>query len=235
MHKTEKESPLKTPIAVFVLGTLFLVAPFGNFLIALFNNNIPEWYWPSTWVEYIPRIALASWIWFGLLLAAGIALLIPRKFSWALAIFVLLYTIVYDLTFPNIPGKVVSYTNWISAGCTASIVIVLFYFRFPYLDRRDRWWGIATRYNTNFQARIEGTKDLVTVLNLSKSGALLRFHDSTRSIEVGEIINCVLPNGNSLSAKVVRTYKKNYGVTFKKLSRKSIRELLKINSSSSKS
>ena len=77
---------------------------------------------------------------------AGCALLHQRKGSWLLAIIALLLTSVFNFHYAlEFNAKLARGRYFFPALFMMSnigVVSILYYFRFPYLDRREAWSGV---------------------------------------------------------------------------------------------
>lgn len=165
---------LKKPFVIWALGVCFLFAPPANMAAALFMGNVSNWYVPSLWLGFFVRMDLAQQIFAALFPVAGISLLVQRKTSWLFAIVLLicgcvnsLYTYFTQdhLVFPVVGPLLVNGT----------FCVVLFYFRFPYLDRRDQILrGVANRYPLLLPIRMDNIEGVSTE-NLSRGGCFLKF------------------------------------------------------------
>ena len=87
---TSAQSALKKPIGVYILATLFILAPIGNILISFAGSGVQSWFLPSIFFPFIQSIPALEWLWLGLLFLTGILLFRPHKLTWSLAIFTLL-------------------------------------------------------------------------------------------------------------------------------------------------
>lgn len=136
---------LKRPIGVYLLAILFLLAPIGNILISFAGSGIQNWYDPSVFFPFLQTIPAWDWAWLILLFITGILLFKPHKLSWTIAIFSLLLILainiyrVYNVDANSIEPQYLKIFSIIALLCTAGVLVIAFYFRFPYLDRRTKW------------------------------------------------------------------------------------------------
>lgn len=146
-----EQTELKKPTGVYLLAVLFLLAPIGNLLLSFAGSGISNWKDPSVLYSLLQTVSPLDWLWLSLLIVTGILLLRPHKASWSMAIFTLLLVLAINFyragsgEFGN-----VGYAHWqilFSSVATAVVLVMAFYFRFPYLDRRARWFiPAAQRY-----------------------------------------------------------------------------------------
>ncbi|MDG0816562.1 PilZ domain-containing protein [Bdellovibrio svalbardensis] len=148
MQKTE----LKKPTGVYVLAVLFLIAPIGNLLLSFAGSGIKNFSQPSLIYAFLQGVSPLDWFWLSLLVVTGILLLRPHKTSWTMAIVTLLLVLGINI-YRAVTGGLgeVQYAHWqilFSSMATCAVLIMSFYFRFPYLDRRTRWFiPAAQRYD----------------------------------------------------------------------------------------
>jgi hypothetical protein len=140
------QSPqLKKPIGIYFLAILFLLAPLGNILISFAGSGVPDWYSPTIFIPFLKTIPSLDWAWLFLLFVTGLLLFKAHKLSWSLAIitlFLVLVINVYRIYFVDtnsIDPQFLKIFSVISVLCTIGVLMIAFYFRFPYLDRRTEW------------------------------------------------------------------------------------------------
>lgn len=184
MQKTE----LKRPTGVYVLALLFLIAPLGNLLLSFASSGLKNLSRPEIMYVFLQGVSPLDWLWLSLLVVTGILLLRPHKASWTMAIFTLLLVLginIYRAATGDLQGEPSSdmglnqYAQWqifISSIATACVLITAFYFRFPYLDRRTRWFiPAAQRYEVRTPVEVVAQDIFGGVTeSLSVSGARVR-------------------------------------------------------------
>lgn len=148
MEKTE----LKRPLGVYVLAVLFLLAPIGNLLLSFASSGVKNWSEPSVMWAFLQGVSPLDWLWLSLLVVTGILLLRPHKTSWTMAIFTLLLVLAINMYRAAVGdlglGHMARWQVIGSSFATCAVLITAFYFRFPYLDRRTRWFiPAAQRYD----------------------------------------------------------------------------------------
>ena len=130
-------------------------------------------------VPFLQSIPALDWVWLGLLFVSGILLFRPHKLSWSIAIltlFLVLLINAYRLSrvdsnsIDPIFLKVFSLLAIIS---TLSVLVISFYFRFPYLDRRANWFSNMQRFDIRTTAMANGIK--ANTESISSSGCRLSF------------------------------------------------------------
>ncbi len=123
---------------LYILGVSFLIAPFMNAAIALKMLGHAEWYLPTVWFW---ALANRADVWAQALylvtFVSGCLLFVAKRWSQGLSLVVVLMSLAVNLRFniyklsnissPFFFGSILSFI---------AIFIILFYFRYPYLDRR---------------------------------------------------------------------------------------------------
>lgn len=151
---------LKKPVGVYILAILFIIAPLGNILISFAGAGVNNWYEPSIFFIFLQSIPMFDWIWLTLLFFAGISLFRPHKLSWSFAIATLLFVLfinAYRMFFADMSSITPQYLkvfSILSLFCTFGVLIIAFYFRFPYLDRRANWIKNIERFDLKTEAQI---------------------------------------------------------------------------------
>lgn len=145
MEKAQQNTQLKRPLGVYILAFLFLLAPIGNILISFAGSGVQNWYAPDVMLAFMKTIPAWDWAWLFLLFFTGLLLFKAHKLSWTLAIvsLVLILTInvyrVYFVDTNSIDPHFLRIFSVIALLCTTGVLVISFYFRFPYLDRRTEW------------------------------------------------------------------------------------------------
>jgi|GEM_PF-1336546 PilZ domain. len=225
----DSDNQLKKPTLVYFLALLFLLAPIGNLFISFAASGVEGWYKPAMLSHFISTVPAFDWLWLILIFVTGILLFRPHKTTWTLAIGVLVF--ILGLNFyraANLDYAEMPYLHWhiaISFLVTFSSLIVAFYFRFPYLDRRANWiFPTANRVDarTPVQVVAQDIFDGVTE-SVSVSGARIRLQRDMGD-KTGELrfVDIVFPELKNLKTKaMVVEYKENVlRVKFKELSAK---------------
>ena len=142
---TNTSSQLKTPIGIYLLAILFLLAPLGNILISFAGSGVSNWYDPSVFFPFLQTIPALDWVWLVLLFMTGLLLFKAHKLSWSVAIGTLILILainIYRIWFidtNSIDPYFLKIFSVIAVLCTVGVLVIAFYFRFPYLDRRTEW------------------------------------------------------------------------------------------------
>ncbi len=123
---------------LYILGISFLLAPFINFAIGLKMAGVSDWYSPKTLLwAFLHKADAVSRLQVSVTLVSGFLLFVAKKWSRVLCLIVLIYSLGI-----NIKYNVYSTDNLNSPFLLGSIfsvvgmIVILFYFRYPYLDRR---------------------------------------------------------------------------------------------------
>lgn len=165
---------LKKPIIVWFLGFCFLLAPLGNMLFSLYSLGYDDWYGPQRWAWLLSSVGLQDLVFFFLILLAGVALFFQTKTSWFVAVIVLLIVAATGFldSIKSAPGNKMEAWTLLS---NLAILIVLFYFRYPYLDKRDHVFeGIRGRFPVEIPVQIEGAPVEAAIDNISAVGCHIR-------------------------------------------------------------
>lgn len=141
---------LKKPLGIYFLAILFLLAPFGNILISFAGSGVTNWYDPAVLVPFLQTIPIWDWAWLLLLFLTGLLLFKAHKLSWTVAIGTLLLILginvyrIYFVDTNSIDPHFLKIFSVIAVLCTVGVLVISFYFRFPYLDRRTEWTSDKT-------------------------------------------------------------------------------------------
>lgn len=164
---------LKKPVGIYILAILFVLAPIGNILISFAGSGINNWYEPSVFMAFLQSIPAWDWAWLLLLIITGILLFRPHKLSWSFAIFTLVLILVVNAvrlhsadTNSIDPGYLKIFSA-LALLCTIGVLVIAFYFRFPYLDRRADWVKNLERYDIKTTAVVEGVTCQTESISLS--------------------------------------------------------------------
>lgn len=182
-----KSVGLTRPLAVQLAAAVLISIPLMDMLSAQRSGEF--------------MFGLASWI---MVCGAGISLMIRHKSSWILGIslcvaFVL--TNVYQLAFLDTAGV----SPWASTmkllDCllVAFIVVTVFYFfRYPYLDRRQNWFApTAERFKVEMPVVLNGGQISLKLVDLSYTGARIAL-DPGASFKKGERVSVQLTEINDV-------------------------------------
>ncbi len=171
--KASNEVGLKKPIGVYILAILFIIAPLGNILISFAGAGVSNWYEPSIFFVFLQSIPLFDWVWLTLLFVAGVSLFRPHKLSWSFAIATLLFILclnAYRMFYADMSSITPQYLKVFSIlalFCTFGVLIIAFYFRFPYLDRRANWIKNIERFNLKTEVQINQMKLLTDSVSVT--------------------------------------------------------------------
>lgn len=172
-------SALKKPMGVYIIAVLFLLAPIGNILISFAGSGIKNWYDSSVLVPFIQSVPAQDWVWLGLLFVTGILLFRPHKLSWSIAIFTLILVLsinayrLFNVDENSIDPSFLKVFSVLAITCTLGVLVIAFYFRFPYLDRRANWFSNVRRFDIRTPASVDGIKAITE--SISFTGCRLSF------------------------------------------------------------
>jgi hypothetical protein len=131
-----------------VLSVLFILAPIGNILISFYGVGDKEWTSPSVFLSWLATIEPLDWFWLGLTFVTGILLFIQHKTAWLIAIINLVLILTVNVYRWVTTGELIDVEySYFQTQILLSIIAtwltlgVIFYARYPYLDRRSKWIG----------------------------------------------------------------------------------------------
>ena len=192
---------LKKPIGVYVLAFLFLLAPAGNIFISFAGSGLDNWYNPMVLMAFLQTIPALEWIWLGLLFITGILLFRPHKLSWSVAIFTLLLILfinayrLYQVDTNSIDPIFLKVFSLLAIICTLSVLVIAFYFRFPYLDRRASWLSNMQRVDIRTSVLCAGFVAITE--SLSSTGCLIAF-EAESQFKKNDKVNLKFPEISNL-------------------------------------
>ena len=204
---------LKKPLLVYAMGVCFMLAPVVDVFASMIALGIPHWYYPNILFRWLREILPVDQAWLALTFLAGMALFRQRRSSWLFAVGSLLvasgFNIYYGLTLGErfAAGRAFPYIFMLA---NLGVVVVLYHFRYPYLDRREAWWGMHPRFACDLPARAGDFSG--SVANISRSGAFIRLKGA--SFECGREITCDLGTLKGIRAEVMRVDADGFGVRF---------------------
>jgi len=215
-------SVLKKPFGVYFLAILFLLAPIGNVFISFAGSGVENWYDSGVFGPFLQTIPAMDWIWLGLLFLTGILLFRPHKLSWSVAIFTLILILcinayrLYHVDTNSIDPVFFKIFSLLAIICTVSVLVISFYFRFPYLDRRASWLTNTRRVDIRTSVVCAGQKAITE--SLSKTGSRISF-EQPGSFRKNEIVVLKFPEISPIEvkAKVVENLDSGARVEFEEL------------------
>ena len=210
-----ENTALKKPLGVYILAVLFLAAPFGNIIISFAGAGIRNWYEPALFFPMLQSIYSPEWVWLGLLFITGVLLFRPHKLSWSVAIFSLLIVLginafrLYTLDTTSIDPLFLKVFSLLAIICTLSVLIIAFYFRFPYLDRRANWLSNTKRFDIRTSAICSGIKAVTE--SLSPTGCRISF-DQPNSFKTGETVKLKFAEVSNLEVQAEIIEQLEFGI-----------------------
>lgn len=145
------DASLKKPLGVYAMALLFILAPLGNILISFFGSGLSNWYEPPIFLALLKTVSVFDWIWLGLLFLTGVLLFIQHKLSWTLAIITLVVVLginalrLFQADPNSIEPNFLKIFSILAVVTTLGVLVIAFYFKFPYIDRRTKW--TSTEHN----------------------------------------------------------------------------------------
>ena len=187
----EQSSDLKQPIGIYILALLFMLAPLGNIIVSFAGSGVSNWYNPAEFMELLKTIPLMDWLWLGGIFVAGAALLARHKSAWLVAVCALLVVLAmntyraFTIDDAVLNPEFVRVQILISILVTFSVLIIAFYARYPYLDRRQQWmFPTAHRYDVKTPVIIHTGGDLAGLTeSVSTAGVRIRLAKATKVLE----------------------------------------------------
>jgi|GEM_PF-1378034 len=207
----------RQPWIVYLLSFGFLLAPFGNLALSLRAAQVEGWYAPSVWMtSWGTMVQAPDRAFLIATFVAGLLLLWPRKLPWALALGVLGVALLLTLG-RWINGDSPASLAWPCLVSGVGMALVLFHFRYPYLDRRETLTSRNTRVRpTESLQAFSGPHALGPVLDLSLAGFRVDWQAS-KLPRPGEVFEVSFGSELTLHAQVRRVVESEVG--FKVLSR----------------
>lgn len=214
---------LKKPTGVYLIAILFLLAPIGNILISFAGSGVNNWYDLGVLIPFVQSIPAFEWVWLGLLFLTGVLLFRPHKLSWSIAIITLLLILsinayrLYHVDLNSIDPTFLKVFSLLAIICTLSVLVISFYFRFPYLDRRANWLTTAKRFDIRTGVLINNFKS--STESLSQTGCRLSFdqHRDFKNDEIVKLKFAEIPDVE-IQAKVIESLEFGVRVEFTNLS-----------------
>lgn len=215
---------LKKSILIQTLSLAFLMAPFGNLAGELFMSGQSYWYSPVHWIRLFLQLKGQEQVLLMAIALAGAALMVPKKSSWFFAMVVLIWISFHNMHyFLSQKGPVWS-IRLVPALFNLPVLIILFYFRYPYLDKRDHIvGGFRPRTNVNKDVLISGQP--LRLKSLSLSGC---FVEGALPGQTGEVYELELDPGVTVSIQLLYPYKEGWGAKFNDLTKAQKRHIKSI-------
>ncbi len=147
MNNTPDESAtsLQKPLGVYAMAIMFILAPLGNILISFLGSGLTNWYEPPIFIALLKTISTFDWVWLGLLMFTGVLLFIQHKLSWTVAIITLVLVLginairLFQADPNSIEPHFLKIFSILAVVTTLGVLVIAFYFKFPYIDRRMKW------------------------------------------------------------------------------------------------
>lgn len=205
---------MKKPVGVYFLAFVFLLAPLGNIILSFAGSGLSNWYEPEVFIPLLKTIPMTDWFWLGLLFVTGILLFRPHKTSWSLALVTLVIVLlinvfrIFQAADQSIDANYLKVFSLLSLLVTLAVLVIAFYFRFPYLDRRAGFLMNIARYEVRMPLKIQvENKDyLGQTSSLSLSGVAVELEDKSLQLKFGgELVLKINDMDQQLRAKVVES------------------------------
>lgn len=188
---SQDTSDLKQPIGIYILALLFVLAPLGNIVVSFAGSGVANWYYPGQFIELVKTIPLMDWLWLAGIFIAGISLLKRHKSAWFMAVFALLIVLMmntyraFTIDETVLNPDFVRMQILISILVTFSVLIIAFYARYPYLDRRQQWmFPTAHRYDVKTAVVVHTGGDVAGFTeSVSTAGIRIRLAKPTEALK----------------------------------------------------
>lgn len=223
------QAQLKRPAGLFIIATLFILAPFGNLIVSFAGSGLPEWYRPTWILALLQTVSDLDWVWLSLVLASGILLLKPHKTTWIAALVTLCgvqaINVYRLMTGAFVEAEALLEMQLLfSILFTAAFIIILYYLRYPYLDRRARWFFPQTkRYTLRTRADVLASDIYQGITeSISVAGARIRLkRDMDSCSHRLTNVDVIFPDIQNvkINAKVVQYEDNTLHLKFKQLSK----------------
>ncbi len=211
---TGKQFRLKKPRIVQLLSIGFLLSPFFNLALALFMVDFAGWYSPKSWLALFLRLPPTEQGLHGLVMIAGILLLYQRKSSWSVAVLILAGLSIFNVISTLSQGGKFHFLNGLNLLVNAGVLVIFYFFRYPYLDQRDHIiGGIEKRYLANFQITVN-QKFPGQMKNISSSGCFITLESQNISLAVGDNFEFKFEDTKTPIQVRIKYIKDGYGVHF---------------------
>lgn len=215
-------SALKKPTGVYLIAILFIFAPLGNIIISFIGSGIKNWYDVSVFIPFLQTISALDWAWLALLFITGFLLLRPHKLTWSLAIMILIFILtinsyrLYTTDSHSIDPTFFKVFSILALVCTLSFLVIAFYFRFPYLDRRANWFTNVKRFNLRTPAKLNAR--VAVTESISTTGCRVSF-DKPSEFKKSEQITIVFDeiSKNEVMAEIVECLEFGVRVEFRNI------------------
>lgn len=203
---------LKRSLLIYTLAVAFLVSPFINLASALKMGGHLQWYNPAIWYELFEQVSLMEKLILIGIAISGCGLFLQRKWSWSASVFILILISVYNLFLADSEGSSFAGVRGLNFFVNSSILLVFYFFRFPYLDKRDHIFsGYARRFIVNLPVQVDGADCIM--MNISKSGCFLQATEAKDRFQKDQEIKIHFPEGD-VQAKVLRIVDFGVGCQF---------------------
>jgi hypothetical protein len=210
----EQSSDLKQPVGIYILAVLFMLAPLGNVIVSFAGSGVANWYYPGEFLELVKTIPALDWLWLSGIFISGVTLILRHKSAWLVAVMALLIVLAmntyraFTIDGTILNPEFVRVQILISILVTFSVLIIAFYARFPYLDRRQQWvFPTAHRYDVKSPVIVHTGGDLAGLTeSISSAGIriqLAKKADALKGKTEIEFTFSELPGLNVIKAEVV--------------------------------
>ncbi len=237
----KKDKALKKPWIIYILATSLILAPFGNILFTLITLNLPSLANLSLLAKVLSLVPIYDWIINGMILLSGLLLLRRHKTSWSFSILVLVGILVVNYIKWNsglYPSETGLEKIQLASGflVTTAVLLIAFYFRFPYLDRRSSFFFVTHRISGDWQGSVQsstGENVDIDIYSVSMTGLGFRFPlNLEKNFSVGQVIEgqCSPFFQGRFQGQIVRKNETDCGLRFQNLSseqKKQFKEFLR--------
>ena len=201
------------PVMLSIMGILYMAFP-AFYLIsnAFYVEEMESFFGDVLFLGLESPLSHKTILTLYLSLLSGVCLFLPRKVMWIVGFFG--FAGISYLNFKHLGASDFIVFKPIIVFPILTMLCVAFYFRHPFLDRRDRWYWKNIRYHSAIPCHVVNYDKTAQLVNISKGGACIRWEQAQGRPAVGEIIRCTLKGDLTIHAKVVWDSGKQAGMAF---------------------
>lgn len=186
-----------------------MVAPVGNIIISSWLSGASDWYQISAFFSRLGQIQTIDWVWLGLIFVSGVLLYIQHKTAWLVASMTLALVVAFNIYLYYIEmdnGNGIHHLKIqivFSILVTLTALLIIFYARYPYLDRRAGvFLPVAHRYMVKTEVTVMG-KDIFQGIteSVSTSGARIHLQQDFGASSKMKFIDVIFPQIQNLKVK----------------------------------
>lgn len=189
--------------AIRVLSVLLLVAPLVVLILSFMAADARGWWRPGVFVSLVGAIEFFDWFLFLMVMLAGAVMLKQHKTTWLYAGLILVVAAALNvITFREPDGQNMLAEAWnvqigFSIFLAVSVLVIINFSRYPYLDRRSGWlMPAAERFDITLPVTLKsgkGTVEDAVCENVSATGCRLRLNRDWKPADDEEFVVVQFP------------------------------------------